>query len=249
MTELVLFALIAAIGAWFQAVSGFGLGLIVMALANLVSVESIPVVAAVVSLLALVNVATSLAGHMRHVDWRLWRWVTLGQVCGIPLGVALLAVLDSGQTRLLELLLGVFVLAGSASMWWRPDPGARRDGWLAMSVAGLGGGVVGGLFAASAPVIGWFGYRQPLEVAAIRATLLACFAVTTVTRTSIVGLSGGLTGEVWRLAALALPVVVMLSWIGSRFPPPLTQTQLRRLAFSALTLMGSWIVARAVLGL
>ncbi len=249
MPELLLFALVAGLGAWFQAVSGFGLGLIVMALADLVAVQSIPVVAAVVSLLAMVNVVTSLVGHVQHVNWGMWRWITFGQVCGIPAGVGLLVVLDQGQTHLLELLLGVFVLAGSASTSWRPHAGARADGPLAMAAAGLGGGVVGGMFAASAPVIGWFGYRQPLDVAAIRATLLACFAVTTLTRTGIVALSGALTPEVWRMAAAALPVVVLVSWLGTRFPPRLSQQRLRRYAFLALAVMGCWITARGLLAL
>ena len=249
MSELLLFVAVAAAGAWFQAVSGFGLGLIVIALAGLLHIATVPVVAATISLLALLNVATSLAGHRQHIDWRLWRWVSLGQVCGIPLGVALLLALDGGHRALLELLLGVFVLLGSASMSWHARPALQASGAAGMVAAGFGGGIVGGLFAASAPVIGWFGYRQPLAVVAIRATLLACFAVTTVTRTTIVAATGGLNAEVWLLAAASAPVVVLVSWLGSRFPPRLPEVGMRRLAFAALTVMGLWIVARALLDL
>ena len=67
------------------------------------------------------------------------------------------------------------------------------------------------------PDQGWFVYRQPMPVAELRATLLACFAVSTPVRTAY-GAGGGLTADVWTLAGLSLPVVLLAAWLGRKFP-------------------------------
>ncbi|HBK17026.1 MAG TPA: hypothetical protein DDZ38_00200, partial [Gammaproteobacteria bacterium] len=53
-----------------------------------------------------------------------------------------------------------------------PNPRGGRSRSPQTFVVGFLGGTLGGMFAASGPIIGWFGYRQPLPVGAIRATLL-----------------------------------------------------------------------------
>ncbi len=113
-------------------------------------------------------------------------------------------------------------------------------------LVGVTGGLVGGLFSASGPVLGWFVYSQPLPVAAIRATLLACFMLTTLTRTIGVGVSGGLTATVLSSAAVSLPVVVLGTWIGRSFVPVLSEQASKRLAYLLLLAMGVWILSRAI---
>ena len=93
--------------------------------------------------------------------------------------------------------------------------------------------------------MGWFNYRQPLPLARIRATLLCVFALSTSTRTVVVGAQGGLTQDVWLLALFALPLVVLGTWAGREMPPPVTETTLKRLAFGLLLLLGVWILATA----
>ena len=246
-SDLWIFLTIVALASWFQAVTGFGLGLIVIALGTTLAVSGVPELAAVISLLALVNVVTSLGGHWRSVYRAMWLPVTAGQVLGIPVGVWLLLVLAEDYTRLVEILLGLFVLAGSASMIWSARPGARLASTPEFAVAGFAGGVVGGMFAASAPVLGYVGYRQPLPAEAIRATLLACFGVTTLVRTTVIGAGGGLTEEVLQRAALAIPLVVVVSFLGTRYRPPLDEISLRRFAFLALSLSGIWLIGNGLL--
>ena len=163
---------------------------------------------------------------------------------------------DGGARELLEIPMpAVLTVQTSASqprypslsMMLRPVPKQRLSPPWACVGAGLAGGLLGGMFAASGPVMGWFNYRQPLSVAEIRATLLACFALSTTLRSVIVGFGGGLTREVWMLALLALPLVVLGTWAGGRFAPPLSEATLKRCAFGLLLLMGCWTVARALL--
>jgi uncharacterized membrane protein YfcA len=113
-------------------------------------------------------------------------------------------------------------------------------------LAGFAGGILGGMFSASGPVIGWFTYRQPLPVATIRSTLLAVFALSTTLRVGSVAFAGGLTREVFTLAAVGLPLVLLGTWLGRSFAPPLADVALKRLAFGVLLMMGSWMVVRSV---
>jgi uncharacterized membrane protein YfcA len=231
---------------YVQSVTGFAMAMILIAVVSTSQAVEITVAAAVVSLLALVNVTLALRGQLHHIEGRLFIWLAVGQVPGVLLGVGLLEVLHTDVRWLLELALGTFIVMGSLFMMVRPEPRTSvSPPWGCVS-AGLAGGLVGGLFAASGPIFGWFNYRQPLAVNAIRATLLSGFALTTSTRTLVVGLQGGLTAEVWLLAGMALPLVVLGTWVGRRFHPPLSETGMKRLAFGVLLLMGGWIVVRTV---
>lgn len=242
---LVLLA-VTALGSYVQSVTGFAMGMLIMAVTARGGLVAVPVITAVVSLLSLVNIVLALRGHGRHLARGLFRHMALGMVPGIAAGVWLLERLDERSTWILELLLGTFIVAGSLSMMIRPRPRPRLSPAWAQLGAGIGGGVLGGLFAASGPVIGWFTYRQPRTVAEIRTTLLATFALSTTFRTLAVGWAGGLTREVWIMFLAALPMVLLGTWAGRSFPPALSETALKRVAFALLLVMGTWSIVRAL---
>lgn len=243
---LMLFLLVTALGSYVQAVTGFAMGMIIIAVLVGGGLLAVPLITAVVSLLALVNVAMALRGHGHHLHRGLFGWVAAGMLPAITIGVWLLGRLDTRATWLLELLLGLFIVAGSLSMLLRPRLRQTVSAPWARLIAGFSGGLVGGMFAASGPVMGWFTYRQPLRVAEIRTTLLASFALTTSFRTVAVGISGGLTREVWTLFLVGVPVVLAGTWAGARFPPAVSEPALKKLAFVLLLLMGGWSIARAL---
>lgn len=243
---ITLFLVTAFVGSYVQSVSGFAMGMIMIAVLVGSGLVPVPVITAVVSLLTLVNIVLSLRGHLHHAERRLLLWMALALPGSVWAGVFLLDVLDRRLAWLLELLLGTFIVLGSLSMMLRPQPRAVLSRPWAAFVAGGAGGLLGGLFSASGPVLGWFAYRQPLTVPEIRTTLLAVFALTTGLRVGIVGVTGGLTREVWLLALLGLPLVLLGTWLGRNFAPPLTDAALKRAAFGLLLLMGAWMVVRAL---
>jgi uncharacterized membrane protein YfcA len=208
-------------------------------------VISLPVLTAAASLITMVNVAVALRGHTAHIDRRIFFWLGLGQIPAIGLGVWLLTELDRDAQWLLELLLGGFITLGSLSMMLRPIPQKQVSPSAVCLLVGLAGGVVGGMFSASGPIMGWFNYRQPLTLAVIRATLLCSFALTTSTRTVIVGFQGGLTAEVLWLSVIAVPLVVLGTWLGREMPPAVDEATMKRLAFGLLLFLGIWILAGA----
>lgn len=243
---LMLFALVVLAGSYIQAVAGFAMGMLIIAALTSVQLLDVATGTAVVSLLSLANIFMSLHGHYHHVHGRVFGLLAIGQVPGVGVGLWTLLVLSDAAQQILELLLGVFIVLGSLAMMLRPEPQREVSGPLACIAAGAAGGVLGGMFSASGPVLGWFSYRQPLSVAEIRATLLGCFAVTTLWRTVLVGAAGGLTAEVWLLAATGLPIVFLGTWLGRRFAPPLTEQSMRRVAFGLLLLMGASILLGVV---
>ena len=102
------------------------------------------------------------------------------------------------------------------------------------------------MFAASGPIIGWFVYRQPIGLAAIRATLLGFFALSTAIRTMVVAAGGGLTTEVLGLTAAALPLVVLGVAIARRFPPRISEKAFKQAVAVLLVAIGAWIAVYAV---
>lgn len=234
------------VGSYVQSVTGFAMGMIVIAVVGASGVISLPVLTAAASLITMVNVAVALIGHTHAIDRRIFVWLGVGQIPAIGVGVALMTRLDSDARGLLQLLLGLFITLGCLSMMIRPTPLKRPSSRLACLGAGIAGGVVGGMFSASGPIIGWFNYRQPLELAVIRATLLCSFALTTTTRTVVVGVQGGLTAEVLWLSAAAVPLVLAGTWLGRELPPAVGESTMKRMAFGLLLVMGVWIVVGAL---
>jgi uncharacterized protein len=247
--SLLIFLLATLVGSYVQAVAGFAMGMIIIAVMVGGGLAALPVITAVVSLLSLLNIVLALRGHGHHLARRLFGWLGVGILPSVWLGVWLLEHLDARAQWALELLLGSFIMLGSLSMMIRPHPRPALSTPLASFVAGCAGGVLGGLFSASGPVIGWFTYRQPLTVAEIRTTLLAVFALTTSLRTVVVGWGGGLTREVWMLVLMGLPLVLLGTWAGRNLPPAVSDVTLKRLAFALLLVMGAWSIVRALLDL
>jgi len=176
----------------------------------------------------------------------LFTWIALGQVPAIYVGFQLVHYLDAQWRGVLELILGAFITVGGLSMLIKPHPWPGVTGRFATWCTGVVGGIVGGMFSASGPVLGWFAYNQPLPVAAIRATLLACFVLTTSTRTVFVVGHGDMTREILFIAGCGLPVVLVGTLLGRYFPPSTNPEGLKRFAYALLLVSGVWVLGRAI---
>ena len=236
-------------GAWLQATSGFALGLIVMAIVQMSGVLSIAETAAAISVLAFVNIAVSLVDSFKDVDRRLFLFLTLGQLPAIALGITFLNFLTREATVLLEIVFALFLIIGSFSLALNPTPRERRSPAFATAGIGFVGGIFGGMFAASGPVVGWFAYRQPIVIASIRASLLAMLGVTTCTRTVLVWIDGIFTQSLIFIIVVAVPVVFLATYLAKRFQPKVTDRQFRRAVFTLVFLVGCWILSVAVIEL
>ena len=241
------FLISVAIGAWVQAISGFAFGLIVIAIVQLTGTMTIKEAAAAISILAFANVVISLQHTFRHIDRRLFTRLIVGQLPAIGVGVWFLGYLSVQATSVLELIFGLFLIVSGTALAINPTPLALRSRDASIISAGLMGGIFGGMFAASGPIIGWFAYRQPIPIAAIRASLLAMLGVTTLARTAIVAVDGVFTVDLAIWIAVAIPFVIAFTYLGRNVGQGFGDRHFRRVIFILVLVVGCWIVGSALL--
>ena len=70
-TDFVIFLIAVFLGSYLQGITGFALGIIVMAIMAVATTIPVAPLAAAISLLALFNVLVALPGQHRDIDWRL----------------------------------------------------------------------------------------------------------------------------------------------------------------------------------
>lgn len=238
-----------AIASYFQTVTGFGLGMIVMGVTSGFDLAPIALVATLVSLVTLVNSGVALRGRLHHIDRRAAVAVLLGALPSIAVGLLLLDYLSSTASNLLQMLLGMAIAYSGIVFALRPTRLAARSPDSSFFISGLASGLFGGLFGMAGPPVIFHFYRQPFELVAVRSMLLLVFAFTAATRTIFVAYEGMLTTEVWLVAAVTLPLVALSTVLGRRYPPPWSAPTMRRIAFSVLIFIGVGLFLSAGNGL
>lgn len=227
-----------AIATYFQTVTGFGLGMIVMGVTSGFDLAPIALVATLVSLVTLVNSGVALRGRLQHIDRRAAAAVLLGVFPSIAVGLMLLDYLSSAASNLLQMLLGVAITYSGIVFALRPTRLPTRSPDSSFFISGFASGLFGGLFGMAGPPVIFHFYRQPFELVTVRSMLLLVFAFTAGTRTIFVAYEGMLTTEVWTIAAITLPLVALSTVVGRRYPPHWSAPTMRRIAFSVLIVIG-----------
>ncbi|MGV3494698.1 MAG: TSUP family transporter [Ramlibacter sp.] len=247
--QVVAFLAAAAVATATQNITGFAMVLVLLGLTGLFDLVPLREAANAATVLSLVNAAVALRGHKHAVDWPTVRSTGLGTVVGVAAGVALLAWLSENAVLVLRLLLGVVVIACAAIVLLRVEPLKRRSPPRAFLVTGMLSGILGGLFSASGPPLVYQFYRQPLTLDAVRDSLLALLAITSLLRLVMVVPAGQFTWDAVVLSALASPVVVGVAWWMRRHPPAWDRQVVLRIVCALLVLTGIGLIAPAVSGL
>jgi len=102
------------------------------------------------------------------------------------------------------------------------------------------------MFGVSGPPLIFQFYRQPMKPVEIRCALILVFTVTSSVRTLFSAWQGQLDAQVWLQAAIGVPVVVLATLLGRRFPPPFSATTTRRIAFGVLMGIGASLMVPAL---
>lgn len=243
---LLAFLVIAALAGYFQTVTGFGLGLIVMGATSGLGIAPVASVAAVVSLMTLMNCLIALPGRLQHIDWPSARAAAMGIIPMILLGVLLLDYLSGRATTLLSLVLGLVILYGGASLVFQPSRQQQLSSRSSFALFGGLSGLLGGLFGIAGPPLIYHCYRQPIEPVRIRNLLILLFAVTSGMRTLFVTSQGQMNAEILWLTAWSMPVIAIATYAGRRFPLPFSSLVMRRIAFVVLVMIGISLIASAL---
>lgn len=247
--SLVILLLLAAAASYVQTLTGFALGLLMMGGVGLTGVVPLPDAAVLVGILGLVNAAQVLAKGWRDIARREFLLVIFVSLAFLVLGYWLLGLLVAASLDWLKLTLGGIIILSSLQLLLRPKPFETPSGVGSFVFFGAIAGIMGGLFSTAGPPLVYHFYRQPLRPVAIRETLVAIFAVNGMLRLMLVGLAGDMPSASFWWGLLCIPVVMAFTALARRYPPPLTPTGLRRVAFCLLFLSGLSLAAPAFLKL
>lgn len=195
-------------------------------------------------LVAPLSLTGSLAGQImaaltlrRSFHWQRFVPFLLGGLLGIPLGVALLPRLDADLFKIV--LGGLLVITCPALLLASELPHIRRGGRIADSLAGLGGGILGGLggYTGVIPTL-WTtlrGLPKDEQRAIIQNFNLGIQLVTFLAYLW----QGLITPALLPQLALVVPVVLFCSWLGTRLYMGLSEARFRQLVLVLLTCSGA----------
>lgn len=204
------FLLAAVLGAAIlRGFSGFGFSALVVAATALVS-DPLNAVA-VVLLCEVVMTLQAARGIAGHVDWRRVGLLLAGAVIGLPIGVYGLVAIGTDAARA---AIAVFILSMCGVLLAGWHLGREVGGWPNAAM-GVASGVANGAAMAGLPVAAFF-TAQPIPPVVFRATLIAYFAALDVMSLPILWHAGLVTGDTFSAFAVALPLLLLGNWLGSR---------------------------------
>ncbi|MDA0789082.1 MAG: sulfite exporter TauE/SafE family protein [Proteobacteria bacterium] len=238
----VLFLLLVALGAFIQTVSGFAMGLIIIAGATLLGLAEIAFSAAVIGIISLVNSTVALRTSYRHIDPGYLKWTLLTLIPALLVGVWLLEFLSEAHYEVLRVMLGLVVICGGIMLMFKPTLYGQRSRRLTTTIFGALGGIIGGLYSAGGAALAYHLYRQPVAVSVVRATLLSFFVVSTLIRTVMISVAGQVDAEVLVTSFAAIPLVVLVTEGTSRLLPYIPDGIVRRLVFVMMTFLGALLL-------
>ena len=169
-----------------------------------------------------------------------------GSVFGYAIGVGLLGWLNNNVVLVLRLLLGVVVIACAVVVLVRAEPLARPSARWSFRGFGVLSGVLGGLFSASGPPLVYQFYRQPMDIDAVRDTLVASLAAGSLIRLVMVVPAGQFSARSLLLCAFSAPVALVLTWWFRRRPPPWRREVVLKIVCGLLGITGVGLIGPAV---
>lgn len=102
--------------------------------------------------------------------------------------------------------------------------------------------MISGLFGAGGPPVVIHLYRQPSEFATLRSTIMAILGVMTISRITFETYLGNIDLPVLELSLLAVPTTVIATLFARRFPPPVSELTMRRMALVLLASLGMTLI-------
>jgi len=243
MTAFYILALI-AFGSMVQTLTGFAMGLIIMGGVTVLGLVNIQAAAAMVSLISLVNASVALRKSHKFIDRTYIKWLALGMLPMILVGVLILDYLSSESSLVLQKLLGFVIVFTGILMMLKPSPFSQSSGKITRILVGASGGIMGGMYGAGGAPIAYLMYRQPLDLNIVRATLLGSFALSTTFRVVTISVAGQVTEEVLRLVVLAIPLVILVTLTTSRFAHLVPDALIRKFVFVLLVILGLFLMLK-----
>ncbi len=197
------------VAAYTQGVTGFGFGIVAMALLPLFGdARQASVLIGVLSLASTVTVFWSVRTCLH---WRDMVYPLAGMAVGVPLGVYALTVLDEQSARRFVALVVLFAALQVSSSRLRPR-GHIASGWG--TLAGVIGGVLGGAFGMGGPPVIAYATMQDWDGGRYKAMLCSYFTISNAYRLVLLISAGLITKPLILTGAAALPALFLGSYVG-----------------------------------
>jgi len=223
------FLLFVAGAVYAQALTGFALALILLGLVG--ATNLVPLTAAVNATTIIGFCTSALFLYRRrslHVE-RVLVPTLVASVAGVVVGVLVLDWLADTAYQVLRLVLGASIVGCALSLWRAAQPLPSHSSPTVFGFTGGLAGLLGGMFSAGGPPLVYLLYRQPKPPGWAREQLMVFFGFSTTLRLLIVVPSGQMSLLDLQLAAEALPVVFLMTYLAVRHPLPLSPKLFRSL--------------------
>ena len=227
------------IAAFVRGFSGFGYSAIVISASSLAT-NPLNLIAVVVISEAAMSLQ-SWKGVWPDIDWSRVRWLLLGAVVGLPLGLWALTAVPENIARaaisIYVLAMCLVLLAG-----WRLAQEVGPRGTLATGlISGLANAPgMGGL-----PVAAFFA-AQPMRASVFRATLVAYFPILDLYSAPLYFVHGLVSWDTLWASLLVLPLTFLGNWLGGRHFFNTDPQEFRRFAILLLAGLAVLGLAKAV---
>jgi uncharacterized membrane protein YfcA len=219
---------------------GFGEALVaVPLLALLVPVE----IAAPVAVLASITIAfIAVVQDWRHIHLRSATWLVLSTLAGIPLGLWLLKAVPESFVKG---GLAIVIVAFSAYSLVKKHEGEFKNEKLSW-IFGFFAGIMGGAYGMNGPPLVIYGSLRKWSPQHFRATLQGYFLPA-----SLVGMFGYWVAGLWtptvsRLYLLALPAIVVATFLGRLINRSMNATQFLFYVHAGLILIGCALLWQSI---
>ncbi len=242
ITQHLLFLACVALATYAQTMTGFAFGLVLLGLSGVFQLASVSEVANVVSVLSLVNAAVTLCRAKPQINWSCLTPALASSLVGVVLGVAALGWISGAMTVLLQLLLGITIVACAVLLVIRNQPLAKMSSPGAFVFFGSVSGVLGGLFSSSGPPMVYHLYRQPWPLVTIRNSLLVVFAANGVLRLVMVTAQGLFEATSLWLSLQAFPLVIAVTWVARRYGSAGSVKTTKLMVFGLLLVAGLGLI-------
>lgn len=241
-------ALAVVLGAGF--VRGFaGFGFSAFSVAGLSLLVAPGAVIPAIFLLEIVASLHMLREGLRHADWPWLRALVLGQLLGVPIGVALLAWLPELPLRL---LIGGLLLAAVLALRLGLQPALEPTPRMRLAV-GTASGVVNGVAAIGGIVVAVLLSTTRIAPQALRATMvlmLLCSDVLALGWAALLPRAEGAAPLVglatWHWALWLAPAMLLGIWLGGRAFHRVSPQQFRRRLIDLLLLIALLSIGRTL---
>ena len=227
------------VSAFVRGYSGFGFSALVISAAGLVT-NPLHFVAVVVLCEALMSVQ-AWRGIGAYVDWRRVWFLMAGAAVGMPLGLWALTSISEDAARAVisgyVLVMCLVLLAG-----WHLGRELRGPSNL---LAGLASGLANAPGMGGLPVVAFFA-AQTMQANVFRATLVAYFPLLDIYSAPLYFWHGMVSWDTVWASLLALPMVFLGNWLGSRHFLHTDPQDFRKFAIGLLALLSTLGLLKSV---